>query len=178
MARFAKDPARSSQGEAAVVDSLIRKLRPFDSSYVSQRSSASARPLSRIRPIRAPMSALGVWSCVGLGVLLGAALPYWPYERACGSWLGLYMVAVGTVLIAGFWGARVSWTSRFGFAHTIAVCTIIWGLALTAQEILPRVGYAKARLAWRCHDGQATAVSPTRLAAVPRVDAGPADLAR
>ena len=60
------------------------------------------------------MSAAGVWACVGLGVLLGAALPYWPYDRACGSWLLLYMVAVGIVFVAGIWGARVSWKSRFG----------------------------------------------------------------
>jgi hypothetical protein len=177
LTRFPKVPAANQ--EAAVVDSLIRKLRPFDtSSYTSQRSSSSARPLSRMRPIRAPMSALAVWSCVCLGVLLGAALPYWPYERACGTWLSLYLVAVGIVLIAGLWGARVSWRSRLGFAHTIAVCTIIWGLSLTAQEILPRVGYAKMRLAWRCHDGHAAAVSPTRLAALPGVGAGTAALVR
>jgi VIT1/CCC1 family predicted Fe2+/Mn2+ transporter len=177
LARFAKDPANQ---EAAVVDSLIRKLRPFDKSYGSERASTiGARPLSRMRPIRAPMSAAAVWSCVGLGVLLGAALPQWPYARACGSWLGLYMVAVGTVVVAGIWGARVSWKSRLGLAHVIAVGTIIWGLALTAQEVLPRIGYAKARLAWRCYDGHAAESSATRLAAVkPRADGGMVDLAR
>ncbi len=178
MARFAKDPA--SNQEAAVVDSLIRKLRPFDHSYVSERASTiGARPLSRTRPIQAAMSPAAVWSGVGLGVLLGAALPQWPYARACGWWLGLYMVAVATVVVAGIWGARLSWKSRLGLAHVIAVCTIIWGLALTAQDVLPRVGYAKARVAWRCHDGHATAPSPTRLAALKqRVDAGMISLVR
>ena len=178
MAKFAKSPA--SNREAAVVDSLIGKLRPFDKSYGSERvSTLGARPLSRMRPIRAPMSAAAVWSCVGLGVLLGAALPQWPYGRACGSWLLLYMVAVGIVVVAGLWGARVSWMSRLGFAHVIAVCTIIWGLALTAQEVLPRIGYAKVRLAWRCHDGQAAESSATRLAAMKqRVDGGGVNLAR
>jgi len=174
LARFSKVPANNQ--EAAVVDSLIRKLRPFDTSYVSQRASTGARPLSRMRPIRAPMSGAAVWSCVGLGVLLGAALTQWPYARACGSWLALYMVAVGIVIVAGIWAARLSWKSRFGFAHVLAVCTIIWGLALTAQEVLPRVGYAKERLAWRCHDGQAAEPSATRLAVLQqRVDG---DLAR
>jgi hypothetical protein len=167
LARLGKDPANHQ--EAAVVDSLIKKLRPFDHSYASGRASTlGARPAPRMRPIRAPMSSVAVWSCVGLGVLLGAALLQWPYERACGWWLALYMTAVGTVVVAGLWGARVSWTSRLGFAHVIAVCTIIWGLALTAQEVLPRVGYAKARLAWRCYDGHATAPSPARLSAVER----------
>ena len=174
MAKFSREPA-SSQGEAAVVNSLIRKLRPYDSStsYVSERPSAiGAKPLSRMRPIKAPMSSAAVWSCVGLGVLLGAALPQWPYAKSCGWWLALYMAAVEIVVVAGLWGARVSWKSRLGFAHVIAVCTIIWGLGLTAQEVLPRVGYAKVRLAWRCHEGHATAPSATQLAALqPGVDA-------
>jgi len=110
-----------------------------------------------MRPIKAPMPALAVWSCVALGVLLGAALPQWPYAKDCGWWLLLYGAAVGIVVVAGIWSAHVSWRSRLGFAHMIAVCTIIWGLALTAQEVLPRIGYAKTRLAWRCHD-----IGPTR----------------
>lgn len=169
--RFSKDPANNQ--EAAVVDSLIRKLRPFDHSYGSERASTiGARPLSRTRPIKSPMSTAAVWSCVGLGVLLGAALPQWPYEKACGWWLGLYMAAVGTVVVAGIWGAHVSWRSRLGFAHAIAVCTIIWGLALTAQEVLPRIGYAKERLAWRCHDSSAAAPGTMKLAVLkPLTDA-------
>jgi hypothetical protein len=142
-----------------VVDSLIRKLRPVgsydrSSAFGSERpSAAGARPLTRMRPIGAPMRPGAVWGCVSLGVLLGIALPQWPYERACGSWLLLYLTAVGTVVVAGMWGARVSWRSRIGLAHIVAVATMIWGLALTAHEVLPRVGYAKVRLAWRCHDG-------------------------
>jgi hypothetical protein len=154
VARSGKDPAHDNR-EAAVVDQLIRKLRPFNpssSSFLSERPSpAGARPLTRIRPVHGPMRPAAVWSCVMLGVLLGAALPYWPYARACGWWLLLYMTAVGTVVIAGTWGAGVSWRSRVALPHVIAVCTIIWGLALLTHEVLPRVGYAKTRAAWRCH---------------------------
>jgi len=170
LAKFTREPA-GSQGEAAVVNSLIRKLRPYDSStsYVSEHpSTIGAKPISHLRPIQAPMSSAAVWSCVALGVLLGAALPQWPYAKGCGWWLALYMAAVEIVVVAGIWGARVSWKSRLGFAHVIAVCTIIWGLGLTAQEVLPRVGYAKVRLAWRCHDGHAAISSATLLAALKR----------
>jgi len=169
LAKF-REPA-SNQGEAAVVNSLIRKLRPYapETSYVSERpSTIGARPLSRLRPIKASMSVAGVWSCVALGVLLGAALPQWPYAKACGWWLGLYMAAVEIVVVAGIWAARASWKSRLGFAHVIAVCTIMWGLGLTAQEVLPRIGYAKARLAWRCHDGHASLPNAAQLAALKR----------
>src|SRR2546422_10213024 len=105
--------------------------------------------------------------------LLGFALPQLPYASACGRWLLLYLTAVGTVVVAGAWGARVSWKSRIGLAHIVAVGTMIWGLALTADEVLPRVGYAKTRLARRCHDGQAAAAGLASLFALTRrLDAG------
>jgi len=185
LARLGKVPAGNQ--EAAVVDSLIKKLRPFDTKrqpfdrpFVSERASTlGARPLSRMRPIGGPMRPGAVWGCVALGVILGIALPQWPYARACGWWLLLYLTAVGTVVVAGAWGARVSWRSRIGLAHIVAMGTMIWGLALTAQEVLPRVGYAKTRLAWRCHDGQAAAPSSTSLFALTRrLDAGTTDLVR
>src|SRR2546422_4465736 len=180
-----KDPA--SNREAAVVDSLIKKLRPFDKKlrpfdrpFVSERASTvGARPLSRMRPIGAPMRPGAVWACVALGVLLGIALPQWPYARACGWWLLLYLTAVGTVVVAGMWGAQVSWRSRIGLAHVVAVGTIIWGLALVAHEVLPRVGDAKTRLARRCHHRQAAAPSFTSpVALTRRPDARTADLVR
>ena len=82
------------------------------------------------------------------------------------------MIAVGTVVVAGMWGARVSWQSRLGFAHVIALGTILWGLALTGQEVLPRVGYARARAMWRCVEGQAGAPTATSLSMLKqRIDA-------
>lgn len=168
MARTGYDSDSSSYRDSAVVNSLLKKLRPNDrplgGSFVSERpSSGGARPLSSIRSVR-PVKAGAVWGCVSLGVLLGAALPGWPYERDCGSWLLLYLSAVSLAVIAGLWGARVSWRGRIGWAHVLAVMTIIWGLALTTHEVLPRVGYAKARLAWRCHDGRAEAPTPLMVA--------------
>src|SRR3989442_15194056 len=89
------------------------------------------------------------------------------------------MLAVGTVVVAGLWGARVSWQSRLGFAHIVALGTILWGLALTGQEVLPRVGYARARAVWRCVKGQAGAPTATSLSMLKqRIDAGMADLLR
>ncbi len=152
----------SSYQDSAVVNSLLKKLRPNDrpagGSFVSERPSGGAKPLSSIRSVR-PVRAGAVWGCVTLGVLLAAAVPLWPYENDCGQWLILYLSAVSLVIVAGLWGARVSWRGRIGWAHVLAVMTIIWGLALTAHAVLPRepIFYAKTRLAWRCHAGHAEA---------------------
>jgi hypothetical protein len=148
---------------------------------VSERpSSGGGRPLSSINSVRSVHPG-AVWGCVSLGVLLGAALPGWPYENDCGQWLFLYLGAVSLVVIAGLWGARVSWKGRIGWAHVPAVMTIIWGLALTAQQVLPRepIFYAKTRLAWRCHDSRAAAPSMAPFSvAIRLVEDGTADLAR
>lgn len=88
--------------------------------------------------------------CVGLGALLGIAVPQWPYARACGAWLFLYMIAAGMVGAAGIWGARLSWDRRLGFTHIVALGAILWGFILISQEVLPRAGYAKAEATWSC----------------------------
>jgi hypothetical protein len=90
------------------------------------------------------------WTCIGLGVALDIALPYWPYGRACGWSLILYMCAVGMVLVAGIWGLLISWKSRLGFAHVVSLATLLWAIALTAEVVLPRIGYAKVAATWWC----------------------------
>jgi hypothetical protein len=104
----------------------------------------------------APMRPIGVWSCVTLGVVLGVALVQWPYARSCGWSLSLYLSSVGMLLIAGIWGAWHAWDSRIGVAHIVAIATILWGCSLAAQEVLPRVGYAKQSAAWSCSVPQRT----------------------
>lgn len=96
------------------------------------------------------MSAGWTRACVGLGVLVAAAVPRWPYARDCGAGLILYLFAVGMVVIAGTWGALLTWDRRLGYAHIVALGTLLWGLTLTSQELLMRVGYAKAQATWFC----------------------------
>lgn len=116
------------------------------------------RILAALRPpdpgaVSIPMGPLAVWSCVGLGVLLGIVILRWPYERSCGVWLLFYLLSVGMVLVAGVWGAWHAWDSRLGVAHIVALATVLWGCALTAQEVLPRIGYARSTAAWLCTNG-------------------------
>ena len=91
-----------------------------------------------------------VWVCVGLGVALSAAMPFWPYPKACAWWLLLYLLAVAMVVVAGIWAARVSWITRVGVAHMVALGVVFWGITLAADETLPRIGYAKTEAVWFC----------------------------
>ena len=76
---------------------------------------------------------------VALGVLLGAAMPYWPYEHAWSWGLLIYFAAVMLVMVTGIWGAKLTWDARLPAAHTVAVGTVVWGLGLLASEAVPRI---------------------------------------
>jgi hypothetical protein len=43
-----------------------------------------------------------------------------------------------------------SWTRRHAPTHVLALLLILWGIALVAYQILPRIGYAAERWAWQC----------------------------
>ena len=78
-----------------------------------------------------------VWSWVGLGALLSVAMLYWPYSRT-GIWSILfYAFAVAMVIVAGVWGAQLTWKTRLGIAHTIALVVLLWGITLGAAETFP-----------------------------------------
>jgi len=110
---------------------------------------SSPRPRPRTETItRGELVAL--WARVGLGVLLGGMITQWPYLHGCGLPLLEYLGAVTMVMVAGGWIAVESWTRRHGPAHVLALVLFLWGIALAAYEILPRIGYAAQRLAWQC----------------------------
>jgi hypothetical protein len=91
-----------------------------------------------------------VWTSLGLGVALGVAMPFWPYPKACAWWLLFYLFAVAVLVVAGVWAARLTWVTRLGVAHMLALGVVFWGITLAADETLPRIGYAKAEAAWFC----------------------------
>ena len=139
---------------------------PMFQARASTPSGGTARPRGRLRPLLPPMRPWMVRGCVALGALLGAAITQWPYGHACGWGLSFYAYAVGWVVIAGGWGLLLSWKSRLGMSHAIAMLTLIWGLALGAGIVLPRVGYAKSVAGWSCQAPPHAA--PAASAAVPQ----------
>jgi hypothetical protein len=86
---------------------------------------------------------------VGLGVALGVGMLVWPYIHACGMKLVFYLIGATTLTIAGVWTALSSWRRRLGWAHTLSIVLIIWGLALAGRQVLPRV-YGKQPIPFFC----------------------------
>ena len=81
---------------------------------------------------------------VALGVLLSAAMPYWPYSHAWSWGLLLYLAAVELIVVTGIWGAKLTWDAHLPAAHTVAIGTVIWGLGLIVWETAPRLAYIYA----------------------------------
>ena len=97
-------------------------------------------------PVFGETAVVRMW--VGLGVALAVAMPFWPYPKAYSWGLLLYLLVVALLLVTGVWSARLTWVTRLGIAHTVALSVVLWGLTLVAGETLPRIGYAKTEAVW------------------------------
>jgi hypothetical protein len=89
------------------------------------------------RFVRMPGHVAMVRMWVGLGALHSAAMTFWPYPKTYLWGLVLYLLSLGLAVAAGAWGARLSWESRLGAAHTIALSTVLWAVLLAAAEAIP-----------------------------------------
>lgn len=164
---MAKTPSPSGDpldGMSKEVDRLLKQLPGADPTLRGSGAASSPRaPGLRPGIVTAPLGAatgtyreptsrdkMGVWLRVGLAVVVGAVMTQWPYRHACGLSLFLYLAAVAAVIVAGVWGGLSSWKFRMGVAHVSSLVTVLWGLVLAAQQVLPRVGYAAAAASWRC----------------------------
>jgi hypothetical protein len=110
----------------------------------------STPPSARRRTDSTRRDLAALWARVALGVVLGIMITQWPYAHACGLGLLPYLGAVAMVMVTGAWIAVASWSRRHVPSHVFALLLILWGIALAAYEILPRVGYAALRWTWQC----------------------------
>jgi hypothetical protein len=148
-----RDPDESLHDE---VDRLLKKLPSNNPGAAETGVTAGAVPPKPIIPrLAVPQGPtgqqrLGVWVRAALGLALGALITQWPYPNDCGLPLYLYLAAITTVPVTGVWVALTSWYRRMGLAHLVALGLVLWGLALIAHQVLPRVGYAAVRATWQC----------------------------
>lgn len=92
---------------------------------------------------QASTSTLGVMLRLVLSLLLGVGILFWPYGTRCGLPLFGYLAAAGLVSITGIWSAVWTWRHRSGRGHLMSLVLVLWGALLAANEVLPRIGYAR-----------------------------------
>ena len=144
------DKPRDWDRELAEIDKVIARA-PGDPP-VPQRAPGSAPAAVPAPPVRLPggRDRVGAWLRTLLVVALAAGLPFWPYAQRCGLGLAGYAAAVGVLILAGIWALAGSWRHRQGVAHFLSLLALLWGLALAAAVVLPRIGYAREVLPWSC----------------------------
>lgn len=138
------DQPRDWDKELAAIDkAMTRGPAPTAGAPVATKGSAA--------PVAIPKrAAVATWLRVLLGLTLAGAMTQWPYPHQCGVELYFYLAAAFTVIVAGVWSGISSWYRRLGWAHTLSLLVVLWGIFLASQQILPRVGYAKHLAYWVC----------------------------
>lgn len=160
---MAKDPSKKPRDPlAAEVDRLLRKLPGADPTLRGSEPAKASGTGGAVRPVSGPSPGLHVvpvsrarervlvWIATLLGVVLSVAMTQWPYAHACGLSLFVYLGAVLVVLILGGLGTLGSWRERIPLTHILSLLVVFWGIVLAAEQVLPRIGYARETATWGC----------------------------
>ncbi|MFL5575921.1 MAG: hypothetical protein ACJ79S_08145 [Gemmatimonadaceae bacterium] len=116
-------------------------------------ATAPTAAAAEVQEKRRTTSTFGVFFRLLLSLAAGIGMIFWPAAGRCGLELLGYLAACALVTVSGVWSAVWTWRHRAGRAHLVALLLVVWGIALAAVEILPRVGYAvptPERSMWGC----------------------------
>jgi hypothetical protein len=95
---------------------------------------AYVRGLRRFVRVPSTIALVRVW--VALASACAIAMSFWPYPKTYFWGLVLYQLCLGLALVAGIWGARLSWDARLGAAHTLALGTVLWAVTLGTADTI------------------------------------------
>ena len=149
MTDWDKELAKIDKQLASISDDELMKSAQSSTpakSGAAPKALPAARSSSSAAPIGVPNSAAAKpwmsWVKVLVAVGAAAGLMFWPWPARCGAPLLGFTAATGAVALLGLWSAVGTWRHRLGLAHIASLLVTVWGIALGAREILPRVGYA------------------------------------
>jgi hypothetical protein len=123
----------------------LKKIeREYDTHGASgKRASAerfAAAPLSPEELTNGAMLRIGLSLAVSIGIV------FWPYTHDCGSGLFWFLGAAIVVVVGGLWSVFWTWRSRMPRAHALSLVIVLWGLAVSATQVVPRASYAASAL--------------------------------
>ena len=140
---------------------------PAANGAATKGSAAKASPTVGAPARAASTPTTGTWrGWIQVFIAVGAAagLMFWPWPGRCGWPLVGFTAASGGVALLGMWSAIGTWRHRLGIAHVASLLVFVWGMLLSAREVLPRIGYAfptaERGVGWACDAGATTPLIP------------------
>ena len=140
-------------------DELLASSAPAPTAPGTAKGATKSLPAGRAAaPAATATAASGkswlAWVTVRVAVGAAAGLMVWPWPARCGLPLAGFTAATGGVALLGLGSAVGTWRHRLGLAHVASLLVTVWGVALGAREVLPRVGYAipttERAATWSC----------------------------
>ena len=92
---------------------------------------------------------------IGLSLAVGVGIVFWPYTHDCGGGLFWFLGAAVVVVVGGLWSVFWTWRGRMPRAHALSLVIVLWGLAVSATQVVPRTTYVASALSapagrWFC----------------------------
>jgi hypothetical protein len=148
---MAREVDRLLAGLANLGTQPDRDARPLSTAPTPATAPRQSAPrVARSTEATTRRDHIALWARLLLGIVLGGMMTQWPYPHGCGLPLAEYLGAIAMVMVAGGWVAVASWSLRSAPSHILALLLLLWGIALAVGQVLPRIGYAAARLSWHC----------------------------
>jgi hypothetical protein len=122
----------------------LKKIeREYDTHGASGKRVSAERTAARLSPeelTNGAMLRIGLSLAVGIGIL------FWPYTHDCGSGLFWFLGAAVIVVVGGLWSVFWTWRGRMPRAHALSLVIVLWGLAVSATQVVPRASYVASAL--------------------------------
>ena len=144
--------SRNWENELKKIDKQLESIS--DEALLPAKTAATPAAKAVATEKQASTSTLGVMLRLVLATALGVGIVFWPYGTRCGLPLLGYLASAGLIAVSGVWSGIWTWRHRSGRGHLLSLALVLWGALLAANEVLPRIGYAKPTLdhpaVWLC----------------------------
>ena len=121
------------------------ELKKIEREYDTHGASGKPGRTSADRLAAPPLSpeelTNGAMVRIGLSLAVGVGIVFWPYARDCGSGLFWFLGAAAVVVIGGLWSVFWTWRGRMPRSHALSLMIVLWGLAVSVTQVLPRTGH-------------------------------------
>ena len=148
---MAREVDRLLAGLASLGTQPDRDARPLRTAPTPATAARRSAPrMARSTDDTTRRDHIALWARLLLAMVLGGMMTQWPYPHGCGLPLAEYLGAIAMVIVAGGWVMVASWSLRSAPSHILALFLLLWGIALAAGQVLPRIGYAAVRFSRHC----------------------------